>query len=60
METAEGKVLPFPSIVAGHSPRKEQSPAPAPGEHNVAILEELGFDAVDVQRLVKAGVVVSG
>ena len=60
VETPEGEVLPFPSIVAGHSPRKEQSPAPAPGEHNMAILEELGFDAEDVQRLEQAGVVVPG
>jgi len=60
VETPQGEVLPFPSIVAGHSPCKEQSPPPAPGEHNEIILQELGFDTSDIQRLVTAGVVVSG
>ncbi len=60
VETPHGEVLPFPSIVTGHSPCKEQSPPPAPGEHNEIILQELGFDASDIQRLVTAGAVVSG
>ena len=60
VDTAEGPVLPFPSVVEGCSPALDQHPPPAPGQHNEAILGELGFDAGDIERLINAGALIPG
>lgn len=60
VDTVEGPVLPFPPVVAGHVPAQDQRPPPALGQHNDAILGELGFDADTIKRLVNTGAVVAG
>ena len=60
VDTAEGAVLPFPSVIEGFTPVQDQHPPPAPGQHNEAILGELGFEAGDIERLINAGAVLPG
>ena len=60
VDTPEGAVLPFPSVVEGCRPVQDQHPPPAPGQHNEEILGELGFDRGDIERLVNAGAVLPG
>lgn len=60
VDTAQGPVLPFPSVVADREPSHDQSPPPAPGQHNKEVLDELGFDAGDINRLIEYGAVTTG
>ena len=60
VNTEVGAVLPFPAAVESHVPSQIQHPPPALGQHNDAILSELGFVAKDIQRLVDTGAVLPG
>tara|TARA_R110002072_G_scaffold92860_3_gene206331 strand:- start:19253 stop:20419 length:1167 start_codon:yes stop_codon:yes gene_type:complete len=60
VDTPDGPVLPFPSVVAGYSPADNQEPAPTAGQHNVDILTELGFQADDIELLMRSGAILSG
>jgi crotonobetainyl-CoA:carnitine CoA-transferase CaiB-like acyl-CoA transferase len=60
VETPQGPVLPFPSVVAGCLPSRDQSPPPAPGQHNEEVLGELGFDGGEIARLMESGAITTG
>jgi crotonobetainyl-CoA:carnitine CoA-transferase CaiB-like acyl-CoA transferase len=60
VDTAQGPVLPFPPVIEGCVPAHEQTPPPAPGEHNEEILGELGFEHGEIIRLVESGAVTTG
>ncbi len=60
VDTPDGPVLPFPSVVAGYSPAANQEPAPTAGQHNADILTELGFQADDIERLMRSGAILRG
>ena len=60
VDTAAGAVLPFPSVVEGHIRATHQQPPPTAGQHNTEILEELGFQADDIDRLMQIGAVLPG
>ena len=60
VDTSNGPVLPFPSVVTGYTPAQDQHPPPALGQHNDAILRELGFDSGEIARLIDSGAVVPG
>jgi crotonobetainyl-CoA:carnitine CoA-transferase CaiB-like acyl-CoA transferase len=60
VDTPDGPVLPFPSVVAGYSPADNQEPAPTAGQHNADILTELGFQADDIERLIRSGAILPG
>ncbi len=50
------RTIDSPLFVAG-AVKKAPRRAPDAGEHSLAILEELGFDAASQQRLLEAGIV---
>ena len=60
VDTPDGPVLPFPSVVSGYSPSDNQEPAPTAGQHNAEILTELGFQADDIERLIRSGAILPG
>ena len=60
VDTPDGAVLPFPSVVKGYTPAQDQHPPPALGQHNNAILRELGFDSGNIERLIECGAVLPG
>lgn len=57
VETANGPVLPFPVAVDGFATKQDQQQPPALGEHNEAILDELGFSGDEIKDLFNSGVV---
>lgn len=48
--------VPFPVLVDGAPAGAARAPAPAVGEHGRAVLEELGFGAAEIDRLLSDGV----
>jgi crotonobetainyl-CoA:carnitine CoA-transferase CaiB-like acyl-CoA transferase len=60
VDTPSGAVLPFPAAIEGRAPNQQQQPPPELGQHNEVILDELGFQAIDIERLVRVGAVLPG
>lgn len=53
---AEGTPMPAPAPRFGRTPSRLPPPAPAAGEHTVALLRELGYEGAAAQAIISAGI----